>query len=56
MVMMESFQYSNDMVNLSEEQVLLLKLSELDILEGKLISQEELDRDDMEWLSAINFS
>ena len=44
------------MMSLSEEQVLVLKLSELDILEGKLISQEELHKDDMEWLSAINFS
>jgi len=40
----------NDIVKLSEEQILMLQLSEKDIVDGKLISQEELDKNDMLWL------
>ncbi len=39
-----------DVINLSEEQILMLKLSDKDIKEGKLITQVELDKKDLQWL------
>ena len=42
-----------DVVKLSEEQVLMLKLSDNDIKRGKLISQSQLDKDDLKWLKEI---
>jgi len=41
---------SKDVVQLTEEQKLMLAMSEDDIKNGRLNSQEELDKDDMEWL------
>ncbi len=35
---------------LSEEQILMLKLSDNDIKQGKLISQSQIDREDLKWL------
>ncbi len=35
---------------LAEEQILMLRLSDKDIEAGKLISQNELDKNDLEWL------
>jgi hypothetical protein len=40
-------------INLSEEQILMLKLSDKDINEGKLISQVELDKMDLKWLKEL---
>lgn len=40
----------SDIVQLTEEQVLMLQLSDDDIKSGKLISQDQLDKDDLEWL------
>ena len=40
-----------DTVQLSEEQILMLQLSDEDIVRGKLISQYQLDNDDLKWLS-----
>ena len=42
---------SQDTVKLTEEQILMLQLSDLDIQNGKFISQDQLDKDDLEWLS-----
>ena len=42
---------SQDIVKLTEEQILLLQLSDLDIKNGNFISQEQLDKDDLKWLS-----
>lgn len=42
---------SQDRVNLTDEQILMLQLSDLDIKNGDLISQEQLDKDDLQWLS-----
>lgn len=42
-----------DTVKLSEEQVLMLKLSEKDIREGKLISHSLLDKNDLKWLKEL---
>ena len=40
-----------DTVQLSEEQVIMLQLSDEDIVNGKLIMQDQLDKDDLQWLS-----
>lgn len=37
-------------VELSEEQKLMLLMSEEDIREGRLISQDDLDNNDLSWL------
>ncbi|HTD99417.1 MAG TPA: hypothetical protein VK668_09015 [Mucilaginibacter sp.] len=34
---------NNNSINLSEDQISMLQLSDMDIKTGKLISQEELD-------------
>jgi hypothetical protein len=41
---------NNDVVQLSESQVSMLRLSEKDIADGKLITQEDLDKIDLAWL------
>jgi hypothetical protein len=40
----------NDTVKLTAEQILMLQLSDRDIENGKLISQSQLDKDDLRWL------
>lgn len=40
-----------DTVQLSEEQVIMLQLSDADIVNGKFIAQDQLDKDDLQWLS-----
>lgn len=42
-----------DIVELSEEQILMLQLSDEDIKNGKLISQTQLDKDDLKWLKGL---
>ncbi|MES2138078.1 MAG: hypothetical protein V4511_00115 [Bacteroidota bacterium] len=42
-----------DIVELSEEQILMLQLSDEDIKNGKLISQTKLDKDDLKWLKGL---
>jgi len=42
-----------DIVELSEEQILMLQLSDEDIKNGKLISQTQLDKDDLQWLKGL---
>ncbi|MDP9078158.1 MAG: hypothetical protein M3O71_12075 [Bacteroidota bacterium] len=39
-----------DSNRLAEEQILMLQLSDKDIQAGRLISHEQLDRDDLKWL------
>jgi len=41
----------HDTVKLSEEQVIMLQLSDEDIKKGKLIEQDQLDKEDLQWLS-----
>jgi hypothetical protein len=43
----------NDIVSLTEEQVLLLQLSDNDIKSGNFIPQNQLDKDDLQWLKEI---
>lgn len=42
---------SNKTVELTEEQTVMLQLSEQDIQYGRLLTQEELDKNDREWLN-----
>lgn len=42
-----------ELVNLTEEQKIMLEMSEDDIVNGKLISQEAMDKRNMEWLNAM---
>jgi hypothetical protein len=51
--LIENSSVDNDIVKLSDEQILMLKLSDKDIEVGKLISQEELDKNDMQWLKGL---
>jgi hypothetical protein len=48
--LVESSAVNNDAVKFTEEQILMLQLSDKDIASGKLISQEQLDKNDLEWL------
>lgn len=43
---------SKQKVELTEEQMLMLEMSEEDIKEGRTISQEELFTKERQWLSA----
>lgn len=49
--LVNSSSISQDRKKLTEEQILMLQLSKQDIKNGKLISQEQLDKDDLQWLS-----
>lgn len=40
-----------DAVKLTAEQKLMLEMSDRDIEAGRLISQEDLDKGDLEWLN-----
>ena len=42
-----------DSVKLSEEQILMLKLSDKDIKAGKIISHSQLDKNDLKWLKEL---
>ena len=42
-----------DVIKLTEEQILMLQLSDRDIKNGKLISQSQLDKDDLKWLKEL---
>ena len=49
--LVEKSSVEQDTVKLTQEQVLMLELSDEDIKTGKFISQEQLDKDDLQWLS-----
>ncbi len=42
-----------EIVQLSDEQKQMLQMSEEDIANGRLISQDEMDKRNLEWLSAM---
>jgi hypothetical protein len=48
--LVEKSAVNNNTVILTEEHILMLKMSDNDIEAGRLISQEQLDKNDMEWL------
>jgi len=39
-----------DKIKLTKEQKLMLEMSEADIQHGRILSQDELDKKDLEWL------
>lgn len=43
----------SEMVELTNEQKTMLEMSEQDIKNGKLISQEAMDKRNLEWLNAM---
>lgn len=43
----------SDIVELTDEQKMMLEMSEQDIKTGKLISQEAMDKRNLEWLNAM---
>ena len=43
----------SEIVELTTEQKTMLEMSERDIANGKLISQEGMDKRNLEWLNAI---
>ena len=45
----------SEIVELSNEQKTMLEMSEKDIKNGQLISQEAMDRRNSEWLNAMQF-
>jgi hypothetical protein len=51
--LVENSSVDNDIVKLSDEQILMLNLSDKDIEDGKLVSQEDLDKSDLKWLKGL---
>ena len=45
--------FDNDIVKLSEEQILMLNMSDDDMKNNRYISQNELDKSDLEWLKSL---
>jgi hypothetical protein len=51
--LVESSSMGNEKLTLTKEQRIMLQLSEQDINDGRLISQEQLDKEDIEWLKNL---
>ncbi|SCY99730.1 hypothetical protein [Flavobacterium caeni] len=51
--LIEKSSVDNNVVKLSEEQILMLNMSDDDIKNNRYISQEELDKNDLEWLKSL---
>lgn len=51
--LVNSSSVDNDIVKLTDEQILMLKLSDDDIVNGRLIDQKQLDKDDLKWLKGL---
>ena len=51
--LIEKSSVDNNIVKLSEEQILMLNMSDDDIKNNRYISQEELDKNDLEWLKSL---
>jgi hypothetical protein len=43
----------DDVVNLSEAQILMLNMSDEDIENDRLVSYDQLDKADLEWLKSL---
>ncbi len=44
---------NNEIIKLTDEQIEMLEMSEADIANGRLISQEAMDKRNLEWLNAL---
>lgn len=51
--LVQSSSVDKDKVKLTEEQILMLKLSDKDIKNNRLISQSQLDKEDLKWLKGL---
>ncbi len=51
--LVEKSSVDNDKVKLTKEQILMLQLSDADIKNGRLVSQEEVDKSDLKWLKEL---
>lgn len=51
--LVEKSTVDNAPVKLSKAQIALLQFSDEDIKTGKLISQDQLDKNDLEWLKGV---
>ena len=51
--LVEKSSVDNDKVKLTKEQILMLQLSDADIKNGRLLSQEEVDKSDLKWLKEL---
>ena len=51
--LVNSSSVDNDIVKLTDEQKLMLRLSDDDIINGRLIDQKQLDKDDLQWLKGL---
>ena len=49
--LVESSTVNNEKIKFTPDQLLMLKMSENDISNGRVISQEELDKSDLTWLN-----
>lgn len=43
----------NDIIKLSNEQILMLQLSENDIKNGRILTQDQIDKIDLKWLEEL---
>ena len=51
--LVENSSSAYEKVQLTEEQILMLQLSDEDIKAGRLISQQDADKSDLEWLKNL---
>ncbi|MFD2824523.1 hypothetical protein ACFS5M_12645 [Lacinutrix iliipiscaria] len=51
--LISSSESETDIVELSDEQKLMLEMSEKDIQNGKIISQDAMNKRNLEWLNAM---
>lgn len=51
--LVEKSTVATEVVPLTEEQVVMLQLSDDDIADGRLVTQEQLDKSDREWLKGL---
>ncbi len=51
--LVENSSTEQDKVQLTEEQIVMLQLSDHDIKQGRLVSQQKADKDDLEWLREL---
>jgi hypothetical protein len=45
--------YESEIAEITDEQKIMLEMSEQDIKDGKLISQKAMDKRNLEWLNAL---
>jgi len=51
--LVENSSVDDDKVKLTKEQILMLKLNDKDIKKGRLISQNQVDKQDLKWLKEL---